>query len=139
MLTAEELSRQLVEWNDTEVTFPSDRCVHELFAGQAARTPHAIAVSDNRGAISYADHDAPMEIFLTSEGIRYSGSPTFGWETIHKGPLLVHEVSGQHVTMVKEPHVLVLAEILSESLRRAQSQSDHVAVTPQGNRHRSRE
>jgi amino acid adenylation domain-containing protein len=66
-------------------------------------------------------HDAPMEVFLTSEGVRNSGSKSFGWETVHKGSLLIHEVPGEHITMVKEPDVFVVAEMLSDGLRRAQA------------------
>src|SRR5207302_4570607 len=35
----------LVEWNDTKVEFPHDRCIHELFEEQAARRPEAAAVT----------------------------------------------------------------------------------------------
>ncbi len=42
-LSAEDLHKLLVEWNDTEVANPT-RCVHELFEDQAKRTPDAIAV-----------------------------------------------------------------------------------------------
>ena len=34
----------LVEWNRTEVAYPKDRCVHELFEEQVERTPEAVAV-----------------------------------------------------------------------------------------------
>ena len=48
---------QLAAWNDTEA--PSyDRCVHELFEEQAARTPHNIAVVDGERTIIYAQLDA---------------------------------------------------------------------------------
>jgi len=44
LLTKEE-RRQLVEdWNDTPLEFPRDRCLHELFEEQAARTPDAKAL-----------------------------------------------------------------------------------------------
>jgi amino acid adenylation domain-containing protein len=44
MLTDAERRTLLVEWNRTEADFPRDRCIHELFAEQAAQTPHALAV-----------------------------------------------------------------------------------------------
>jgi amino acid adenylation domain-containing protein len=46
--------RRLLEgWNRTDAPFPGDRCLHELFAEQAARTPDAPAVVHPGGAISY--------------------------------------------------------------------------------------
>ena len=33
MLTQAERDQQLVEWNDTAVDYPRDKCVHELFEG----------------------------------------------------------------------------------------------------------
>jgi thioesterase domain-containing protein len=62
-----------------------------------------------------------MDVFLTSEAARNSGSSSFGWETVHKGSLLVHDVPGGHLTMVMEPDVFVVAQMLSENLRLAQA------------------
>jgi amino acid adenylation domain-containing protein len=44
LLTAEERHQLLVEWNATAADYPRDKCVHELFADQAVRTPEAVAV-----------------------------------------------------------------------------------------------
>ena len=33
-----------MEWNRTEVSYPKDRCLHELFEEQVERTPEAVAV-----------------------------------------------------------------------------------------------
>lgn len=42
-------------WNATESAYPHDRCVHELFEAQAAKTPDVVAVSFNEVALTYAD------------------------------------------------------------------------------------
>jgi amino acid adenylation domain-containing protein len=44
LLSAAERQQLPVEWNDTAVAYPRDRCVHELFEEQAERTPDAVAV-----------------------------------------------------------------------------------------------
>ncbi len=43
LLKPEDVDQQIVEWNNTNVSFP-DACVHELFELQVDRTPSAIAV-----------------------------------------------------------------------------------------------
>jgi amino acid adenylation domain-containing protein len=44
LLTAAEREQLLVAWNATGVAFPTDRCIHQLFEEQAARTPDAVAL-----------------------------------------------------------------------------------------------
>lgn len=53
LLTEPERRQLLVEWNDTAAVFPGERCVHELFEMQAARTPDALAVTDDRRQLTY--------------------------------------------------------------------------------------
>jgi amino acid adenylation domain-containing protein len=47
----------LVEWNQTAQAYRTDRCVHELFGEQAARTPGAVAVAYEGVELSYAELD----------------------------------------------------------------------------------
>ena len=56
LLTDEEESRILVEWNDTAAEYP-DKCVHELITEQAERTPNNIAVSCGENHLMYAELD----------------------------------------------------------------------------------
>jgi amino acid adenylation domain-containing protein len=53
LLTEEERHELLVQWNDTEEHYPRDRCIHELFEAQVARTPDAIAVTFQGEQITY--------------------------------------------------------------------------------------
>ncbi|HEU4451992.1 MAG TPA: condensation domain-containing protein, partial [Longimicrobium sp.] len=50
-----EAERLLVveEWNRTEAEYPADRCIHELFEAQAARTPGAVAVIFEGAELTY--------------------------------------------------------------------------------------
>jgi amino acid adenylation domain-containing protein len=45
----------LAKWNNTMVAYPIDRCVHQLFEDQAARTPDALAVSSQEGTLTYQE------------------------------------------------------------------------------------
>ena len=44
MLTAVEQQQLLIDWNDTRVDYPQDKCIHQLFEEQVEHTPDAVAV-----------------------------------------------------------------------------------------------
>ncbi|HET7460272.1 MAG TPA: amino acid adenylation domain-containing protein, partial [Longimicrobium sp.] len=52
-----EAERALVveEWNRTEAEYPADRCIHELFEAQAARTPENVAVRFEAESLTYRE------------------------------------------------------------------------------------
>lgn len=58
LLTAGERHQVLVEWNRTQADYADDLCVHHLFEEQAARTPDAVAVVDQRRHLTYRDLNA---------------------------------------------------------------------------------
>ncbi|MFF0836624.1 MULTISPECIES: amino acid adenylation domain-containing protein [unclassified Streptomyces] len=62
LLSPEERHTLTTEWNATEVAQP-DRCTHELFAEQAARTPDAVAVVTGTNTLTYAELDARSSRF----------------------------------------------------------------------------
>ncbi|MEH2133322.1 MAG: amino acid adenylation domain-containing protein [Nostoc sp.] len=53
MLTASEQQQLLVEWNDTAVDYPQDKCIHQLFEEQVQRTPDAVAVVFENQQLTY--------------------------------------------------------------------------------------
>ncbi|MFL5538259.1 MAG: condensation domain-containing protein, partial [Longimicrobiaceae bacterium] len=55
-----EAERALVveEWNRTEAEVPADRCIHQLFEAQAARTPGAVAVRFEEESLTYRELNA---------------------------------------------------------------------------------
>ncbi len=44
LLSEAELHQLLIEWNDTQVDYPQDKCIHQLFENQVEQNPDAIAV-----------------------------------------------------------------------------------------------
>ncbi|MBA2448198.1 MAG: amino acid adenylation domain-containing protein [Chloroflexi bacterium] len=58
LLTEPEHYQMLVQWNATATEYPSDRCIHELFEAQAARTPDAVAVVFEDRQLTYRELDA---------------------------------------------------------------------------------
>jgi amino acid adenylation domain-containing protein len=55
ILPAAEIERLTVEWNDTQVDFGVDRCIHQLFEAQVAQTPDRIAVECGRTGLTYRE------------------------------------------------------------------------------------
>jgi amino acid adenylation domain-containing protein len=55
VLSAQERHRLLVEFNDTAVPYPADRCVHELFEDQVRQVPDAVAVASDEGILRYSE------------------------------------------------------------------------------------
>ncbi|HEU4881000.1 MAG TPA: amino acid adenylation domain-containing protein [Longimicrobium sp.] len=49
---------RVVAWNRTTARYPADRCIHHLFADQAARTPDAPAVVCGGESLTYRELDA---------------------------------------------------------------------------------
>jgi aspartate racemase len=58
-LLTEAENRQLqVEWNDTRVDLPMDRCVHRFFEDQVERTSNAVAVVFEEESLTYRELNA---------------------------------------------------------------------------------
>jgi amino acid adenylation domain-containing protein len=55
LLSETERKQLLVEWNQTAATYPADKCLHELFELQAARTPERGAVRCGEQSLSYQE------------------------------------------------------------------------------------
>ncbi|MEH2027052.1 amino acid adenylation domain-containing protein [Nostoc sp.] len=55
MLTASEQQQLLIEWNDTQVEYPQDKCIHQLFEEQVERTPDAVAVVFENQQLTYQE------------------------------------------------------------------------------------
>ena len=54
-MTDAERHQILVEWNRTERDYPRDKCVHQLFEEQVARTPDALAVVFEANTLTYRE------------------------------------------------------------------------------------
>jgi thioesterase domain-containing protein/phosphohistidine swiveling domain-containing protein/acyl carrier protein len=70
--------------------------------------------------------DAPITLFRAKEPHftmesyeEFLKEPDMGWKRFSEKPVEIVEVPGNHVTMISEPHVRVLAEKLNESMEKA--------------------
>ncbi|MFN6531147.1 non-ribosomal peptide synthetase, partial [Nostoc sp. ChiSLP03a] len=53
LLTKSEQQQLLVDWNNTQADYPSDKCIHQLFEEQVERTPDAVAVVFENQQLTY--------------------------------------------------------------------------------------
>ena len=61
LLTRRERQQVLVDWNETAMNYPREKTLPELFAGQVARTPDAVALVFDDEQLTYAELDARAE------------------------------------------------------------------------------
>jgi amino acid adenylation domain-containing protein len=74
LLTEDELRQLVLEWNSTLMEYPGNRCVHELFEAQVARTPNATAVAFGNERLTYAELDRRAN-YLANHLIKLGASP----------------------------------------------------------------
>ncbi len=55
LLSDSQRSQLLVEWNDTGLEIPAEKCLHRLFEKQAARTPDRVAITCGRHCLTYGE------------------------------------------------------------------------------------
>ena len=55
ILSADEKQKLLYDFNDTAMDYPKDKCVHELFEEQVAKTPDKVAVIACDKTLTYAE------------------------------------------------------------------------------------
>jgi amino acid adenylation domain-containing protein len=73
LLTAKEKQQLLVEWNHTEIDYPQDKCIHQLFEEQVKRTPDAVAVVFEEQQFTYQELNSranQLAHYLQNLGIR---------------------------------------------------------------------
>jgi amino acid adenylation domain-containing protein len=72
LLSPHERERLLIEFNETRVVYPSERCVHELFEEQVERNPEALALVFGEARLSYGELNAranQLAHYLRKEGV----------------------------------------------------------------------
>ncbi len=54
-LTEEERHELLIDWNDTKIDYPENKCFHHLFEAQVEKTPDATALVFNKQQLTYRE------------------------------------------------------------------------------------
>jgi acyl transferase domain-containing protein/thioesterase domain-containing protein/SAM-dependent methyltransferase len=75
-----------------------------------------------RETMAYVPKAYPYRVTLfraTRLGGRFAKDPTMGWGLLAAGGVAVHDLPGEHLTVLRRPHVLALAEALRRCLDEA--------------------
>ncbi|WP_245894300.1 amino acid adenylation domain-containing protein [Chamaesiphon polymorphus] len=73
LISSAERQQLLIDWNDTQVDYPQDKCFHELFEAQVERTPDAIAVQFEDAKLTYRelnDRSNQLARYLQTLGVK---------------------------------------------------------------------
>ncbi len=73
LLTPTEQQQLLVEWNDTRLDYPADKCIHQLFEEQVARTPDTVAIVFEDQQLTYNELNSranQLAHYLRSLGVK---------------------------------------------------------------------
>ncbi|MEQ8464169.1 amino acid adenylation domain-containing protein [Coleofasciculus sp. E1-EBD-02] len=92
-----------------------------------------VVLANRQAERSYTPVVYPNQItlFRAEESFWLENSdPAMGWNQLTDGGVKVHTISGNHYTLVKEPHVRVLAERLKVCLEQAMKLALKVEVMP---------
>ncbi|MBV8882381.1 MAG: AMP-binding protein, partial [Chroococcidiopsidaceae cyanobacterium CP_BM_RX_35] len=55
LLTKAEKQQLLITWNNTQVDYPQDQCIHQRFETQVEQTPHTIAIASATERLTYQE------------------------------------------------------------------------------------
>src|SRR5262249_54831248 len=72
VLSEVERHQLVVQWNETHRSYPQEKCLHELFEEQVARSPRATAVVLEGDSLSYAELNAKanqLARYLVDHGV----------------------------------------------------------------------
>ena len=129
--------RQTLEAGPSYILGRTKRRAENLYARIALKTPlfriksleHVLPKASFYKRIrdysrSYVPKSYPARItFFAARETLYSGRPDvepgFGWSQLAAGGLEMHEIPGDHLSILKEPHVRLLAEKLSSCIDNA--------------------
>ena len=72
LLTEQEHSQLLVEWNSTQTQYPLEHCLHQHFEAQVERSPQAVAVVYQGERVSYRELNQQANLlahYLRTQGV----------------------------------------------------------------------
>ncbi len=103
------------------------RKIYRSYQNLGRKLPRAlreVREFNSMAACDYLPHeyDGSVTLFWASRDLRGSYDLVEGWRRLAAGGIEVHEVQGNHLNIIEEPHVGALAQKLNACLKRAHAQ-----------------
>ena len=73
ILTSAEKHQLLVDWNDTKVNYPKEKCIHQLFEEQVVKRPDSVAVVFEEEELTYRqlnEKSNQLASYLQKKGVK---------------------------------------------------------------------
>lgn len=121
ILTPAESQKLLVDWNNTQVAYPQELCIHQLFEAQAAKTPEQVAVVFEDQKLTYRELNTranQLAHYLQSQGVKPETLVAICVERSHLmviGLLAILKAGGAYVPLDPNYPQERLTEILADS------------------------
>ncbi|NET17752.1 MAG: AMP-binding protein, partial [Okeania sp. SIO1H6] len=94
ILSQSDRQQLLIEFNQTQVDYPKDLCIHEIFAAQVEKTPDNIAVVFEEQQLTYAELNAranQLARYLQGQGVK---PETLVGVYLERSPLVIVSILG---------------------------------------------
>jgi amino acid adenylation domain-containing protein len=98
------------------------RAMYDSFQKRGQTLPralHSVMEFNSLAARRYSPqaYDGKVTLFWASSDLRASDDSVKGWRTLATGGIEIQEIPGNHLDIIKEPHVAVLAQKLNDCLQ----------------------
>ncbi|MFN8433384.1 MAG: amino acid adenylation domain-containing protein [Anaerolineales bacterium] len=73
LLSESEREKILIQWNETQMDYPCELCIHDLFQEQVKRTPNAVALQFENQSLTYKELDKradELAKILIAQGVK---------------------------------------------------------------------
>ncbi|MDF5722879.1 MAG: thioesterase domain-containing protein [Rhizonema sp. PD37] len=114
----------LILKEDATVNLISEESKLRLLSELAIRPMLRVLYANSQAVLNYVPQAYPKQIHLFRTKVQSSiakEDPSMGWDQLVVGETEIHHLPGNHLTMLKKPHIQVLATQLRACIEKAQN------------------
>lgn len=118
------LFSHLIQKGDTTVNVIPEESKLKLLSELAIRPMLRVFYANSQAVLNYVPQAYPKRINLFRTTVQSSianKDPSMGWERLTVGGTEIYHISGNHLTMLRKPHIQILAAQLKASIEKAQN------------------